>query len=1370
MSAAPNDFTFNTQSPTRADILKNDGPSTLRSSKSSPIPPPSKDEHVAARSMHWSFAFGQDGPGGDTQPMDSQIFKEYSEMGSSRIGMVPLQVIESDNLGTIEDSELVAQERNNVDLTDEDDDDDDAGVGVGEDDHNDDVSSPTALPVIQAQTASLFKYPSLPPRTPLNPSTKRKRENESMTPDVRSSSAKGNGTVLRNLLGGHAGMPNLGNMSQLFMNTQVGSSPAPAAPHSDSPFNKPSPSMGNGQFPMRDYSASSPVRPSTSDGIGRGPVNLYRNMDESQESRARRERQQQELTTDGMEDDEIYDSLPSQQRRLILQRKKQEFISNIELSAPHPLYRSPLNSRSKSVDHLSSERYLRTPASKLRSLQPISPEPASDHAQQEDLSEDVPEEGIGYAPSSRVQVPMTSSKRRRTSQSGVSQVPSPSSSQRTNESHAATQLTVAVQDSQSDRQVTNVYLNTGVRHLTSSARSGHLVQQSQYSDLTSETRAIMSQRLRAGQAAQARKHETAAVSAPFNEETIPSSPPVEFSEHDNEYEGDSDVEIVSGDHETEDITTRQEGPHVSDRDDNADVRLEDTDVQIEDEAVDLLPNLPHIDGQDDLERASRDEIDSAASKLVAGLRSTSLPPDRENEDDSRQRATVASTATEVFDTAATYQSLSSSRRVQELSQSEHVSQASPVKRFQDIANAPVTRPPGASYDSQELDDVIGNILSDQDQDFLELVSKKPESPRRKRLKTYADRPKALQEPSLNVNIAKPRKASKVAFAAEEAVFEDEKGSWQTDEGKVRTSQQKQSSSVPDLAESAEQPEAASATAALEARKVVARRKIAPLKAKKPQARNRASNVQRAIVPEDTEAEVEDPAASKSDVPCVPAEESQGNAIDETPPTSSAVRQYLPSAPSAVATPAPSAHKVLALFKGNTPYYYPATYLETILPENDKCKVRFCDGTVAIVDTMQIRILDVRINDCVKVDIAGMRKGQYLILDFDDTSDASFTDINGHKAVKVVPKATDGAASSTQTPVVVPIESIYLTGVMLPTFSDRKFVPPTKTMERLSTPALQQISEPTTPGSRTRKSTFSTSMNGIDSKLSTFTGLFSNMLFAITFVSDRDEALRVRLAKEIAANGGGIVDSGFEEIFELSASEPTSPKKSPRRSTPSTDATQDHLRLHFGSRSLGFTAVIADRHSRKKKFMQALALGVPCLHHRWISDCIAQSKVLPFDRYLLPAGESEFLGGAIRSRAFATFKPSGEDANLQNLLHQRPLPFHGLSLLLVATSIEKRKTYQFLAYAAGATNVKCVHNANEAKKLIDAGMMFDWILCDGDKSKMKQALSASSKQEQAGKKRKRGSDVTTSAPAQRSEVRVADSELLVQSLILGAVAE
>ncbi|GMF16540.1 unnamed protein product [Phytophthora fragariaefolia] len=54
--------------------------------------------------------------------------------------------------------------------------------------------------------------------------------------------------------------------------------------------------------------------------------------------------------------------------------------------------------------------------------------------------------------------------------------------------------------------------------------------------------------------------------------------------------------------------------------------------------------------------------------------------------------------------------------------------------------------------------------------------------------------------------------------------------------------------------------------------------------------------------------------------------------------------------------------------------------------------------------------------------------------------------------------------------------------------------------------------------------------------------------------------------------------------------------------------------------------------RKRKFMQAIACGIPVVHTDWIKDCIEAGYVIPFDGYQVPAGYS------VTTRKFECFPP------------------------------------------------------------------------------------------------------------------------------------
>src|SRR5690606_21052810 len=103
------------------------------------------------------------------------------------------------------------------------------------------------------------------------------------------------------------------------------------------------------------------------------------------------------------------------------------------------------------------------------------------------------------------------------------------------------------------------------------------------------------------------------------------------------------------------------------------------------------------------------------------------------------------------------------------------------------------------------------------------------------------------------------------------------------------------------------------------------------------------------------------------------------------------------------------------------------------------------------------------------------------------------------------------------------------------------------------------------------------------------GIFTGMLFAIT-IGERDSE-KAEIVKLIGKNGGEILEPGFEKLFSL----------------PSTSDESAELLPLPHTAGIGFAAVLSDKHCRRAKFLQALALGIPCLHIRWVKDCIKQVK-------------------------------------------------------------------------------------------------------------------------------------------------------------------
>ncbi|KAL7805523.1 hypothetical protein V8C44DRAFT_360946 [Trichoderma aethiopicum] len=288
--------------------------------------------------------------------------------------------------------------------------------------------------------------------------------------------------------------------------------------------------------------------------------------------------------------------------------------------------------------------------------------------------------------------------------------------------------------------------------------------------------------------------------------------------------------------------------------------------------------------------------------------------------------------------------------------------------------------------------------------------------------------------------------------------------------------------------------------------------------------------------------------------------------------------------------------------------------------------------------------------------------------------------------------------------------------------------------------------------------------------STFRGrrLFEGMVFAISLSPDKEsQKTRSNLETKIKQAGGHILESGFEELFEPSSLMST-------HEVP-TAANEAPLALSKASLYYGFTALIADKHSRKVKYMQALALGLPCLAYQWIITCLNKGMLIDWEPYLLAAGSSAVLGNAVRSRCLRPYDVA--EARLAEMIEHRPKLLAGEKLLALVddsrsrsegkkkkTDLEKRP-YMFLAQALGPS-ISWVSTIQQARELLDAqekaGEPFTWLYMDESIGTVESVLTVS---ESTGKKRRR-----SQAPSVTRNVRVLCDELMIQSLILGRMVE
>jgi len=286
------------------------------------------------------------------------------------------------------------------------------------------------------------------------------------------------------------------------------------------------------------------------------------------------------------------------------------------------------------------------------------------------------------------------------------------------------------------------------------------------------------------------------------------------------------------------------------------------------------------------------------------------------------------------------------------------------------------------------------------------------------------------------------------------------------------------------------------------------------------------------------------------------------------------------------------------------------------------------------------------------------------------------------------------------------------------------------------------------------------------------GLFDGMAFSVTYNANRDDEKQHVLGL-IRKNGGRVLEKGFDELFDMNALQTGSVARNDDSGSLSGGS---NLTLTAAARGVGFACVIADKHSRRVKFMQALALGLPCISGRWIEHCVARKEILDWDQYHLAAGESSFLGGAIRSRNLQPYPAN--TANFANRFELRPKLLTGKSILLITGKgrvEERRKPYFFLTQALGARRVKHVPNNQEARKfLLEAesnGDEWNWVYVDEDEDEAEKAIFGAAIA--PPKKRKRGSEVSDdgeSTVPPPKKVRIVSDEYVIQSLILGKFLE
>ncbi|KAJ9265466.1 hypothetical protein DTO212C5_6659 [Paecilomyces variotii] len=477
------------------------------------------------------------------------------------------------------------------------------------------------------------------------------------------------------------------------------------------------------------------------------------------------------------------------------------------------------------------------------------------------------------------------------------------------------------------------------------------------------------------------------------------------------------------------------------------------------------------------------------------------------------------------------------------------------------------------------------------------------------------------------------------------------------------------------------------------------------------------------------------------------------------------------------------NQVFACFNGFKRAYYPATCLGmSNLSAQSKYMVKFEDDTTDHVLAGTLKRLELRIGDSVKVDMPNVQKVTHIVrgfgdllspeeLDRQENGSRPMTDVYGYSSMILAPKQRrsprKGSSGAAGNLIKVPISRIYLDTILWNQLKDRQFsFTPGKDGLTADTPDVN--SAPATPNSRLSRS------------IIVQAGLFAGMVFAVSYVEN--EHSKSHIMKLIVENGGRLLRDGFNELFELpSSAAAASPVKSPGSN--SIDHSEKQFRLVAGAEAIGFACLLADKHSRREKYMQALALGLPCLSGRWIEDCVKQNRILDWDMYLLPAGESMYLNGATKSRILTP--TSASTARLTETIAARPKLLEGQSVLIVmgrGKAEERKKAYIFLTYALGASRVERVLDLNAAKAMLmdqqkESSPAWDWIYVDDHEEAAAKTMILGSSEgaplkphSGRGRKRKRPLPVQAVSGSgiglNTNNIRIVGNEFVCQSLILG----
>lgn len=298
-------------------------------------------------------------------------------------------------------------------------------------------------------------------------------------------------------------------------------------------------------------------------------------------------------------------------------------------------------------------------------------------------------------------------------------------------------------------------------------------------------------------------------------------------------------------------------------------------------------------------------------------------------------------------------------------------------------------------------------------------------------------------------------------------------------------------------------------------------------------------------------------------------------------------------------------RILALHR-QTGSYYPGdlvdcTVLDDQFHEDTIVSIKFDDTDEVDIELLHVRPLDLRIGDLVRVMVPGL-KGKNLIivaLHRDEKNGTLFTDIHG--STEFTARRKDNGQTAKYS-----IDQVYLPPNLFKVFLKRQFT----NLQKATV-----LDEPITPSRRhaARLRSLSSALSFKGTARSKSAGFFAGVALSVT-ISQSKTVSRDKIERKITNHGGLLLEDSLDSLFEDSPF--------------SEDYDIAPLRLTVQARSLRCAIVIADNPSRKAKYLQALSLGLPCLHYSYIDDCISAKRLLDARPYLLAAGEARIAGVSV----------------------------------------------------------------------------------------------------------------------------------------------